>query len=198
MNPKKKKFRADGFTVIELLIVVAAGSIIMLALFSMYIVGQRYFITESASANVLRDNRDVLKLISRDIKEATQVLSNWDIYNSSTNCLVLQTPSLDSSGMIIDIDNEFDHIIYRLNPQDPSRLERIIDSNDGVSSRGDSARIMTDKVNSFLLGSEGVDLSAISDFPKVSSIEISLTTTQARFDRTFQQTLNTKIKLRNK
>ncbi len=165
---------------------------------SIYVSGQRYFMIGTARTDVLRDNRQVLNWVSQDIKEGIQVLPSWDVYTTSSSCLVLQVPSLDSNGLIIDIDNEFDHIVYGLNSEFPNRLERIIDAKDGVSFRANSARVITTRVNYFQLSSEGVDLSSVSDFSQVSRIEVTLITTKNLLGRTFQETLRTGVKLRNK
>jgi len=116
----QEKFKSKGFTLIELLVIVAIGSFMVLAMLSLYVAGQRYFMTGSARADVLRDNRHVLNYISRDIKGSIQVLPDWDVYTTSSSCLVLQVSSLDSSGLIIDIDNEFDHIVYALDSEYPN------------------------------------------------------------------------------
>ena len=194
----QEKFKPKGFTLIELLVIVAIGSFLVLAMLSLYVAGQKYFMTGTARTDVLRDNRQVLNWVSQDVKEGIQVLPSWDVYTTSSSCLVLQVPSLDSNGFIIDIDNEFDHIVYGLNSEFPNRLERIIDAKDGVSSRADSARVITTRVNSFQLSSEGVDLSSVSDFSQVSRIEVTLITAKNLLGRTFQETLRTGVKLRNK
>ena len=197
-KPKPKKFKPEGFTLVEVLIIASIISLIMVTLLSLYVAGQRYFIIESARADVLRDIRQVLNWISRDIKEGIQVVPSWDVYTTSSSCLVLQVPSVDSNGLIIDVDNEFDYIIYRLNSQFPNRLERIVDANDGVSSRTDRSRVIVTRADSFLLRSQGADLSSVSDFSQVSSVDVTLITKQNRLGRTYQETLKTGVKLRNK
>ena len=194
----QEKSKPKGFSLVELLVIVAIGSFMILAMLSLYVAGQRYFMTGSARTDVLRDNRQVLNYISRDVKEAIQVLPSWDVYATSSDCLILQVPSLDSNGLIIDIDNQSDYIVYRLNSEYPNRLERIIDANDGVSSREDSSRTIATRVNSFQLRSGGVELSAVSSFSQVSSVEVTLITTKNLLGRTFQETLRTGVKLRNK
>jgi type II secretory pathway pseudopilin PulG len=195
---KKKKSQPKGITLVEVLVTVTIVSFMVLAMLSLYAAGQRYFINGSARSDVLRDNRHLLNYISRDIKEAIQVVPSWDVYATSTDCLILQVPSLDSNGLIIDIDTQFDYIIYRLNPEYANRLQRIIDANDGVSSRADSSRTVATRVNSFQLSSEGVELSGIADFSQVACVDITLVTTQNLLSRTFQETLKTGVKLRNK
>jgi len=204
MTPKKSKrfrqeeFQPKGITLVEVLVTVTIVSFMILAMLSLYVAGQRYFMTGSTKADVLRDNRHVLNYISRDVKEAIQVLSVWDIYAASSECLILQVPSIDSSGIIIDIDSQFDYIVYRLNSEYPNRLERIIDANDGISNREDSSRVIATRVNSFQLSSGGVEFSGVSDFSKLANVDIALVTTQSLLGRTFQETLKTGVKLRNK
>jgi hypothetical protein len=170
----------------------------ILAMLSLYVAGQRYFMNGSAKSDVLRDNRHVLNYISRDIKGATQVVPSWDVYATSTDCLILQVPSLDSNGLIIDVDSQFDYIIYLLNSEYPNRLERIIDANDGVSSRTDSSRTIATRVNSFQLSSGGIELSGVADFSQVACVDVTLVASQNLLGRTFQETLKTGVKLRNK
>jgi hypothetical protein len=165
---------------------------------TLYTSGQRYFINQDAQAKVLREGRYVLDWIARDIKEGIQVVQNWSGYTTSTNCLILQVPSVDATGLIIDIANEFDYIIYRRKPEDPKRLERILDAKDGVSFRADSTRQLAERVDAFSLSSEGVELSSVGDLATVFNIDIALTTKQRRHGRDFQETLNTVVKLRNK
>ncbi len=195
---KPKKYQPKGITFVEVLVTITISSFMILAMLSLYVAGQRYFMNGSSRSDVLRDNRQVLNFVSRDLKEATQVMPSWDVYDTSTDCLILQVPSVDSSGLIIDIDSQFDYIVYRLNSEYPNRLERVIDANDGVSNREDSSRTITTRVNSFQLRSGGVELSAVSSFDQVSSVDITLVTTQNLLGRTFQETLRTGVKLRNK
>jgi prepilin-type N-terminal cleavage/methylation domain-containing protein len=198
MKSKKNKFSSKGLTLIELLVVLALSALIILALVTLYTSGQRYFINQDAQAKVLREGRYVFDWIVRDIKEGIQVVQNWNGYTTSNNCIILQVPSVDASGLVIDIQNEFDYIIYRQKPEDPKRLERILDAKDGVSSRVDSTRQLAERVESFHLSSEGAELSSIGDLSTVFSIDIGLTTKQNRYGRDFQETLNTVVKLRNK
>jgi type II secretory pathway pseudopilin PulG len=204
MTPKKSKkfrpgkFQPKGITLVEVLVTVTIVSFMILAMLSIYVAGQRYFMNGSARSDVLRDNRHVLNYVSRDVKEAIQVVPAWDVYATSTECIILQVPSLDSNGLIIDIDSQFDYIVYRLNSAYPNRLERIIDANDGVSSRVDNNRTIATRVNSFQLSSGGVELSGIADFSQVGCVDITLIATQNQMGRTFQETLSTGVKLRNK
>ena len=198
MKVQKKKASPKGLTLIELLIVTAIVSFIMIALLTFYAAGQKYFITESARADVLRSSRQALNWISRDIKDGIEVVGSYDTYTTSDNCLILKVASLDVNGLVIDIANDFDYIIYRVNPAFSNRLERIVDANDGVSSRTDVTRVIVDNAGAFVLSSEGTGLGSIADFSLVFSVRIMLTTSQTWIGKTYSETFNTMVKLRNK
>jgi len=193
---KNRTSKTRGLSLIEILIAMAIVAVILIALLSLYTTGQKYFINESTRADTLQDSQYPLAWITRDVKEALQVLSSWGSYTTSSNCLVLEIPSVDSSGVIIDISADFDYIIYRLNS---NKLERIIDALDGVSSRTDDTRVLAENTNSLVFAffdSQGAELT--SGFDAASSINIALSSSRQGVGRTFQETLNAGVKLRNK
>lgn len=198
MKTRTQRPKPKGLTLVELLVAMALVSLLMTALLALYSAGQRYFLTESVSLEELRDVRYVQNWLTRDIKESAQVLPSWDVYTASDSCLILLVPSVDANGDIIDIESDFDCVVYRRDPDIPSRLERIVDAKDGVSARSDSRKWLSTKVSSFLLSSEGVNLSAVADFSQIASVDISLTTRQILMGRPYQETLQTGVMLRNK
>jgi len=198
MKKRTKKTKPGGLTLVELLITVSIVSLVLSALLSLYSAGQRYFLGESVMLDKLRDIRFVRNWITRDIKEAVEVLPSWDVYTVSDSCLILRIPSVDANGYVIDIENDYDHVVYRLNPQIPSRLERILDAKDGVSARSDGSRLLSSQVSSFLLSSEGVSLSTVADFSQVASVDVSLVAQQTLLGRSYQETLQTGVMLRNR
>jgi prepilin-type N-terminal cleavage/methylation domain-containing protein len=198
MKIRRKRSKPKGLTLMELLVTVVVVSLVMTALLSMYSAGQRYFIGESVKLDELRDIRHVQNWMTRDIKESVQVLPSWDVHTASDSCLILRIPSVDASGYIIDIDNDYDHVVYRLNPEMPNRLERIVDAKDGVSTRSDSSKFLSTQVSSFLLSSGGVNLSSVADFSQLASVDISLITQQNLMGRSYQETLQSGVMLRNK
>lgn len=198
MKMRGKRSKPKGLTLMELLVTVVVVSLVMTALLSLYSAGQRYFIGESVKLEELRDIRHVQNWMTRDIKESVQVLPSWDAHTASDSCLILRIPSVDASGYIIDIENDYDHVVYRLHPEMPNRLERIVDAKDGVSTRSDTSRFLSTQVSSFLLSSGGVNLSSVADFSQVASVDISLITQQSLMGRSYQETLQTGVMLRNK
>ena len=198
MRLKKGNSSQRGFTLLELLIALVLGSMVMAGLIELYSTGQKYFINESARSDIVRDGRSVLLWMSRDIKEAIQVMSSYDTYSTTTNSLVLRVPSIDADGVILDIDTDFDYIVYQLNSIISSKLERIVIPKSGVSSRAVSNRVLANSVNSIVLKSDGTELSSVGDVLTIESIDIDLILRELRFDRTFEEPLNTMVKLRNK
>jgi Tfp pilus assembly protein PilW len=175
-------------------------SIVMLALLSLYIAGQKFFFNQDTRADTIEDSRYPMDWMARDIKESTQVALNSvsGTYSTSANELVLEVPSIDATRLIIDIDTTFDYITYRRNPQNPNRLERIIEAN-AASSRVSSTRVLADNVNALsfrFLDNLGLELT--SNYDHTDSVEITLTSRQSGLGRAFQEVLNTKAKLRNR
>ena len=190
-------------SLIEILVVIVISAIIVVALLALFAAGQKYFANQDARADAMEDSRFPITWMTRDIKEAVQVVPgpvdvNGTSYSTSANCLVLQVPSIDGTGAIIDIDNDLDYIVYQRNSTNTNQLERIIDGKDGVSSRIDSTRIVADDVNSFSLSFFDADGGSVSGYAETATIDISLSSTRTGIGRTFQEGVNTRVKLRNK
>lgn len=192
-----------GITLIEVLIGMVLMVIVVLALFSLYNAGQKYFVNQNIKSDILNNNRVTLTWLSRDIKEAVQVIPgpidiNGTSYSTSSGSIVLRLPSIDANGIIIDIDNEFDYIVYQMDPDNSTQIVRIVDGKDGVSSRVDGNRVLAENVSSLVLvflDSNGV---VVTDYSDTAIVDIGLTSLKKGVQRTYQETINTQTKLRNK
>ena len=205
MSPKKrsifrKRKAAKGLTLIELLIVVAISAVIMIALLSLYMEGQKYFFNENAKADTIEDSRFPMTWISRDVREALQVVASHGSYSTDTNTVVLELPSIDpGTGALMT--GSLDYIIYRRNPTYPEKLERIIDAAEGTG-RQDRTRVMADAVNVFVLAyykQDGITLA--SPYTDTFIVDITLSSSMKGIQRTNQpyvEPLNTRVRLRNK
>ena len=188
--------RKGGFSLIEMLIGLVILSLLVVALLSLYSKGQQQFINENARAEILEDSRAPFAWIARDVKSAIQVAANWGGYTTSDNTLVLQVPSVDSKGLIIDVDADFDYIIYLVSN---NRLQRIIDAKEGTSARVDGSRYLADNVTEIRVTYfDDADNELSSGFDTAASVNVSLSTSLEGFQRTFQESLNSRFKLRNK
>lgn len=188
--------RKQGFSLIEMLIGLVIMSLLVVALLSLYSKGQQQFINENARADVLEDSRAPLVWIARDVKSAVQVAASWGSYTTSENTLVLQVPSVDSSGLIIDVAADFDYIIYLVSN---NRLQRIIDAKEGTSARVDGSRYLADNMTELRVTYfDDADNELSAGFDTAASVNVGLSTSLEGFQRTFQESLNSRFKLRNK
>jgi prepilin-type N-terminal cleavage/methylation domain-containing protein len=185
-----------GLTLIEVLVSLAIFSLMVVALLTLYTSGQRQFINGSLHSDVLEDSRYPLAWIGPDVRVATQVAASWGSYTTSSSELVLQVPSVSADGLIIDAEQDSDYIIYRLTGDS---LERIVDAKDGVSARTDETRRLAAGISALSFtyyAYSGVQLT--SDFQLATSVKMSVTAVATGFQRTFQESLNSRFKLRNK
>ncbi len=198
--PRNARRKPRGMTLIELLIVVAISAVIMIALLSLYMAGQRYFFNEDAKADAIEDSRGPMTWISRDVREALQVVATHGAYATDANTIVLELPSIDpgTGGLMTGSQ---DYIIYRRNPAHPEQLQRIIEAAAGTG-RQSRTRVMADAVNAFGLiyyMQDGItEASTITD---TFIVDVTLSSTKKGLQRPnnpFVEGLNTRIRLRNK
>ena len=188
-----------AYTLIELLIVVAISAVIMIALLSLYMEGQKYFFNENAKADTIEDSRFPMTWISRDVREALQVVASHGPYSTDDFTVVLEVPSIDpGTGALMT--GSLDYIIYRRNPNYPEKLERIIDAAEGTG-RQDRTRVMADAVNAFGLTYYKQDGSLATTYTDTFIVDITLSSSTKGIQRTNQpyvEALNTRVRLRNK
>jgi hypothetical protein len=179
-----------------MLIGLAIISLLIVALLSFYSKGQQQFMNQNIQSDVLEKSRYPLALIARDVKSAVQVAATWGSYTTSSNTLVLEVPSVDSSGLIIDVNSQFDYVIYRVFER---KLQRIYDAKEGVSARIDGSRNLADDITGLSITYyDPSDNTLSSNFATAASVRVSLSTARKGFRRTFQESMNSKFKLRNK
>jgi Tfp pilus assembly protein PilW len=186
-------------TLIELLIVVAISAVIMIALLSLYMEGQKYFFNENAKADTIEDSRFPMTWISRDVREALQVVASHGPYSTDDFTVVLEVPSIDPGTGALMTGSQ-DYIIYRRNPNYPEKLERIIDAAEGTG-RQDRTRVMADAVNAFGLTYYKQDGSLATTYTDTFIVDITLSSSTKGIQRTNQpyvEALNTRVRLRNK
>ena len=189
-----KRARA-GFGLIELLTAMVIMTLLIAAIMSLYSKGQQAFINEGAKNDAVEESRFPMAWISRDVKLAAAVDAAWGGYTTSAATLVLRVPSVDGDGAIIDSSTTWDRIVYTL--QD-GRLLRIVDAQEGVSSRVDASRVLADGISAVAFAyfdSAGVVLT--SNFGSAASVKPSITAVRTGARRTFQESLESEIKLRN-
>jgi Tfp pilus assembly protein PilW len=164
--------RSKGVTIIEVLIASIISVVILAAALAIFSLSQRCFVTGLGFVDIHSDARKAIYRITRDIKWATRVMPASD-----TNTLVLEVPSIDGAGDIVDIDTTFDYITYQLDPAEPEELERIVLA-DAASSRVSATQMIANNVANIEFSSGGTQLSMMADVTSASDISIEITTTR--------------------
>ncbi len=185
-----------GFSVLEALIALTILTVMIGAILSFYAKGQQTFINETAQAEAIEQTRYPLAWITRDVKLSTAIEGSWGGYNTSSDTLILRIPSVNASGLIIDLETSWDRVIYRIQG---NRLIRVVDALDGVSARVDRTRALADGMASLAFvyyDAGGAVLS--TNLQTAASVQPALTARRHGSQRTFTESLNTKVKLRNK
>lgn len=99
------KRKISGFTLVEAVIVIFIISLLLLVLFSLYDWHSKVYTYEQAQVRVTGSTRASMDLLALDISQAYRVLASASVngtnYNSDASNIVLQLPSVDSSGAII-------------------------------------------------------------------------------------------------
>jgi prepilin-type N-terminal cleavage/methylation domain-containing protein len=181
------KRRRAGFSLLESLMAMTILTLMVGAILSLYSKGQ---------SDAIEQGRYPLAWITRDVKLSTAIEPSWNGYTASSNTLILRIPSVDANGLIIDMAAHSDHVIYRIEGR---RLYRIVDAEDGVSARVDRTRVLADGMAALAFAyydASGTVLT--SQFDKAASVQPTLTSRQQGDQRSFRESLDTNVKLRNK
>jgi Tfp pilus assembly protein PilW len=105
-----------AFTLMELQIAAVIASLILIASISLYIFYWRGFATGNTVLDIYSNSRIAMGWMTQDIRWAAQMLPQSTIvggYTTSSNCAVLQVPSITNSGGVVSvIPSQFDEIIY--------------------------------------------------------------------------------------
>lgn len=180
---------ARAFTLMEVIIVVGIFSIMFLALIKFFIsyntsyIFERAVVTTSSSADALMNE------IEAAVLPANQVVASRTFgavtYTSGASVLVLEVPSIDSSGVIIS--GTYDHIVFYTNGK---YVYEIIDAN-AASSRKSRTRQLSDSLSALTFTYDN------ASFPSVKQVTADITTQAVFPTRTTQSHLRQQIYLRN-
>ena len=178
---RRKKF---GFTLVEIMVSVFLASFIFGVVLFLYLGSQRSFDSGRIYSDIYADARLALDWMSRDIKGASEIVSAAD------SSLVLKISSIYADDIIPGKYDQLTYSIYQPTASDIPLLKRTMDA-DANSSRyipGDNPKTTTiaNNISSLIFTSAG------------TYVTIELTASRTRLNRTYQETLNSVVKLRNK
>jgi prepilin-type N-terminal cleavage/methylation domain-containing protein len=188
-----------GFSLIELMMVTTATVMICTAVSTTYVGSHRIYQQGETFSEVHSGIRMALDWMSRDIKWATRMMNSKNGYYTGTDELVLEVPSIDGDGNIINIDEDYDYIIYHLDGQDASnvKLMRTLDAST-ASARNDETRVIAKNLNSLVFSSDGMLLGSISDVTTLAEVVIELSAAKPVSGGTIHnEQRSTVIELRN-
>lgn len=106
----------DGFTIIEVVIVLGVSTVLLLGLLNLFDWHQKVYVMEEATVRTTNDVRNTLMGMSEYIAQASNILSsrNFNGTDRTTggNAIVLEVPSVSSSHNIIPVT--YDYVAFYL------------------------------------------------------------------------------------
>ncbi len=106
----KEKLKNQGFTLVEIVVVIFVTSILLLGFFSLYEWHTKIYNYQQAVIRVSNSSRQSLQLISNYVSQGYRVLASGNGYNTGSSNLVLQLPSIDSSGDVVS--GKWDTVVF--------------------------------------------------------------------------------------
>jgi len=141
---KQKSY--DGFTLIEMIIVLFFAVILITVLFSLYDWHSKYYYYQQALVRVTGSSRASVGTLQDYLSQANQILPSASVngmsYTSATSSLVAQLPAIDSSGAALP--GKYDKVaFYSTGSSFYLQLEP-----DPASSRAKLNKILSDSLQS--------------------------------------------------
>ncbi len=172
-----KRNQQSGFTLIEVVITITLLAILLIGLFSLYDGYSRIYGTQQGLFLIVNSAGTTVSEFQERVQQASQIVTQRNFggvsYTSGTNTLILELPSIDSSGEVID--SKFDYVLFYVSG---TKAFRILEA-DAASSRDSGTKQLSDTVStmSFVYDSGTPNLSG--------SVKIDLTT-QKRYSKQTQ------------
>jgi len=189
MIPNKKR----GLTLIELMIVIVINLLVIIVVVNLSVtMNQNYKIATSYLNSCLK-GREAIDIMSCDVRMAIRVMDNYSVYISSTNCLVLKVPSVNSDRNILDVNEKFDYCIYRINNGD--LWKTVIPG--PASSRPATDGPLEKSIKSLNITFNGAPLSDIAHKSVITHVTINISIAETMLGKEYSITPGTTIKLMN-
>lgn len=197
--------KKSGFTLIELLTVIAISTVVLGVMSESFIDGWQAQLSQQTMSELQQSSRQTVDEVSKQIRSSTTVVSTFtdtlgNNFTSSGNSIVLRLPPIDNNETIISGD---DYIIFRVNPADPKKTERIIFANSG-SKRADittplSINLDTEDLLIRYFNASGIELTpGTDDLAPTRRIEVASNSSRTTNSRLHQRSMEASVNLRNK
>lgn len=114
MGSTRSKRKTRSFSPAELVIAIAVILTAIVIISQVFIfLNQNYKVLTGYLQSFLK-GREIIEYIARDCRMAVRIMEEYSIYTTGDSCLILKTPSIDASGDVVDVNKDFDYIIYRI------------------------------------------------------------------------------------
>lgn len=139
----------DGFTIIEVIIVVAISSVLMLGLLGTFDWQNKVYNLEQAEVLSTGSARVAMNNITTNLAQGLGIVASRTVggtnYTTGVSTVIVQIPSYNSSGTLLA--NTYDYVVYTLSG---SNLEQVVELG-ANSDRPLVTKRLSDKVETFAL-----------------------------------------------
>lgn len=150
----------QGFTIMEVVIVIALFSVILLGLLGLFDWHHKIFILEQADVRATSSVRNVMNNMTKYVAQATNFEASHTIsgttYTTDGDCVVVKVPTVNTSGNLVD--GVFDYIAYCLVN---GNVDQVTEAGVGSARVGGSKRL-ADNVLTFSLTYNNATVTAAS------------------------------------
>jgi len=195
---RPKRDGRSGFSLAEVLVTLFLSISVIGSVTSVYFSQQRSFLVATSFIDVRNDARQAMENMVRDARWAVELVSSQGGYTTTESCIVLKVPAINASDDIIDIANNFDYFVYRLNG---NNLERIVTDVDESSARTNGSSTVANNVDSLSFTFKDENNNTTATPADAYGVDISLTvgkTAVAAAGTRATERLATTVKFRNK
>lgn len=184
-----------GFTLVEVTVAAAISLMAMVAILSMFIASSKMSVESFLRNKASGEARKVIDRLTTDARAAVALESSFGSYTAGANTLILKVPAIDNSGIPLDMESKYDHIIYHQDGDGATELKRIV-SPHASSSRTAENRVIgsSAKPRVTVTGTYSVQPDALGAFV----LHYEFTSVQTHGAKEYERPLAGSIRLRNK
>lgn len=144
--------REQGFTLIEIMVVVGLFALLMLFATGIFLSHNGLYFAQRAEINAVGSARHALDDMTDEIREAVAVAVSTDYqsvtYTTDADTLVLRLPATDASG--VPLSGTYDYIVYYIDSGNPQYLRKIAAPNAASFRRVEDKKLLTEYLNSLV------------------------------------------------